>query len=101
MSRRSIVQAQMSAQGQLEQSEQSKGAETPQRTATAAAIGGWANAEGKRGEDVSASHKTDAVSRLERHLSSRDTAPRGGGGMAPELTAKIRRNIQFLEECDW
>lgn len=71
--------------------------------ATMVAIGGWANAEGKRRDgDSAALCKTDAVSRLEKHMESKEMATRGRGkGMVPELTAKIRRNIQFLEECDW
>lgn len=100
MHHRSIAQELSSVQTQLEQNGLSKGEET--QRATNAAIGGWANPEGQRGNDSTALCKIDAVSRLEKHIQSKETARRGGGqGMAPELTAKIRRNIQFLEECDW
>lgn len=67
-----------------------------------AAIGAWAGEEQKAGGHRHTNpNKSEALLRLERRLELREKAAKEGNvASAPELTANIRRKIQFLEDCD-
>lgn len=74
------------------------------RGSTGEVLGGWVGNEGKTATGVA--RKSDAALRLEQRLELRERAAArqaeiaAGEASRPEVTASIRRKIQFLEECD-
>lgn len=92
---RSVAQERVAAVSQSEEAELS-------RKVGSASNGGWTGVQtsGGRGDN-----NRTAASRLEHRLDSqrgRGRAEVGGGGTAAgvESTARVRRTIQFLEDCD-
>lgn len=80
---------------QSEEAERSRGAGTPP-----VAVGGWAGIGEKCDVDNPVPFKRGAASRLERRLKMREGVAKRQQGVTPEMTASIRRKIQFLEDCD-
>lgn len=98
---RSVAQERVLAVAQTEEAELSRRAET------GCATGGWAGVQGtrcRRESGRAAARKSDPVSRLEHRLEVQQGRRGAGGGeegrLAGEPTARIRRNIKFLEDCD-
>eukprot|EP00903_Cladosiphon_okamuranus_P008227 g7920.t1 len=98
---RSVAEERVKAVAESEEAELSRGAESR-------ANGGWTGTKTRYSNGAS---KDDPVSRLERRLEVRQGRGRGHGRGGPDvkeegriaggaLTATIRRNIQFLEDCD-
>lgn len=96
---RSVAIDRLEAVARSEEAELSRGA----GSASAAGPGGsrgWTGADNGGGNRPI---KSAVISRLEQRLEMRErvSARDGAEKVAPELTANIRRKIQFLQDCDW
>lgn len=99
---RSVAQERVSAVAQSEEAELSR----RRADCAKARSGGGASVQGGKGRDREEGSRpgpgegNDPVSRLEHRLEVQGGARPGIGGVV-ESTARIRRNIQFLQDCDW
>lgn len=102
LSCRSVAQERVSAVAQSEEAELSR----RRADCAKAKAGGGAGVQGVKGRDRGHGSRpgpgegNDPVSRLEHRLEVQGGSRPGSGGEG-ESTARIRRNIQFLEDCDW
>lgn len=96
---RSVAIDRLEAVARSEEAEVSRGA----GSASAAGPGGFRGWTGADNGGGNRPVKSAVVSRLEQRLEMRERASARDGAekVAPELTANIRRKIQFLQDCDW
>lgn len=101
---RSVAIDRLEAVARSEEAELSRGgAGMGASAAGAGASGGWTGGGDDRGGSRPTTRNA-AVSRLEQRLEMKERALARDGaavGVAPEMTANIRRKIQFLQDCDW